>query len=141
MSNRGGTTRSRPHRNGQDHMVFYIARRRVWTLVVVPCVLAITFAVFYLLPAGDPALRFPGQSPTEPELGPIRHPLGLDRPWYVQFGKFSKNFFLGDRFGWPGLGTTYAGGTESSVKSLIVKRAPRTLFLIAGAAIIWLFVG
>jgi peptide/nickel transport system permease protein len=122
-------------------MAFYIARRLLWTVVVVACVLAITFAVFYLLPAGDPALRFAGKSPTQQELDTIRHRLGLDRPWYVQFGKYSKNFFIGDKFGWPGLGTTYAGGTESSVKTLVFERAPRTLLLIAGAAIIWLVSG
>jgi peptide/nickel transport system permease protein len=122
-------------------MILYIARRLVWTVVVVACVLAITFAVFYLLPAGDPALRFAGKSPTQPELIQIRHRLGLDQAWYVQFGRFSKNFFLGDKFGWPGLGTTYAGGTESSVKTLVFQRAPRTLFLIAGAAVLWLVSG
>jgi peptide/nickel transport system permease protein len=120
-------------------MTLYIARRLVWTVVVVACVLAITFAVFYLLPAGDPALRFAGKSPTPAELQQIHVRLGLDKPWYVQFGKFSKNFFVGDQFGWPGLGYTYAG--QTSVKSLIAQRAPRTLLLIAGAAILWLVVG
>ena len=38
-------------------MALYIARRLLWTIVVVFCVIAITYAVFYLLPAGDPALR------------------------------------------------------------------------------------
>jgi peptide/nickel transport system permease protein len=120
-------------------MTLYIARRLVWTVVVVACVLAITFAVFYLLPAGDPALRFAGKNPTTAELNLIHQRLGLDKPWYVQFGKFSKGFFVGDQFGWPGLGYTYAG--QTSVKSLIVQRAPRTLLLIAGAAILWLVVG
>jgi peptide/nickel transport system permease protein len=120
-------------------MTLYIARRLVWTVVVVACVLAITFAVFYLLPAGDPALRFAGKNPTTDELNLIHKRLGLDKPWYVQFGKFSKNFFVGDQFGWPGLGYTYAG--QTSVKSLIAQRAPRTLLLIAGAAILWLVVG
>ena len=54
----------------------------------------------------------------------------------MQFGKFSKGFVVGDKFGWPGLGYTYAG--QTSVKALIVARAPRTLLLIAGAAILWL---
>ena len=54
--------------------------------VVVAFVLLITFAVFYLLPAGDPALRFAGKSPTPELLAQIRHRLGLDHPWYVQFG-------------------------------------------------------
>src|SRR6266852_2315794 len=120
-------------------MMLYVARRLVWTVVVVFCVLAITFAVFYLLPAGDPALRFAGKNPTDAELHQIHIRLGLDRPWYVQFGKFSKNFFVGDKFGWPGLGYTYAG--QNSVKNLIFARAPRTLLLIAGAAVLWLVAG
>jgi peptide/nickel transport system permease protein len=120
-------------------MTLYIARRLVWTVVVVLCVLAITFAVFYLLPAGDPALRFAGKSPTAAELAQIHARLGLDKPWYVQFGKFAEGFVAGDKFGWPGLGYTYAG--QTSVKDLIMQRAPRTLLLIAGAAILWLVVG
>jgi peptide/nickel transport system permease protein len=120
-------------------MTLYIARRLVWTLVVVACVVAITYFVFFVLPAGDPALRFAGKSPTPAELQQIHVRLGLDKPWYVQFGKFTKNFFVGDQFGWPGLGYTYAG--QTSVKALIIERAPRTLFLIAGAAFLWLTIG
>ncbi len=120
-------------------MTFYIARRLVWTLVVVFCVLGITFVVFYKLPNGDPALRFAGKSPQPAELAEIRHRLGLDKPWYVQFGKFSYHFFAGDKYGWPGLGYTFAG--QSSVKHLVFQRAPRTLFLIAGASVLWLFSG
>jgi peptide/nickel transport system permease protein len=120
-------------------MTFYIARRLLWTVIVVFCVIAITFAVFYLLPAGDPALRFAGKNPTDQEIAQIHHRLGLDKPWYVQFGRFSWHFFTGDKYGWPGLGYTYASGT--SVKSLVFARAPRTLLLIAGAAVLWLFSG
>ena len=47
-------------------MAFYVARRLAWTLLVVFVVLLITFAVFYLLPAGDPALRFAGKQPSPP---------------------------------------------------------------------------
>ena len=57
----------------------------------------------------------------------------------MQFGRFTQHFFTGDQYGWPGLGYTYASG--ASVKSLIMQRAPRTLFLIAGAAFIWLVLG
>jgi peptide/nickel transport system permease protein len=120
-------------------MAFYIARRLFWTLIVVAAVIAITFVVFYLLPAGDPALRFAGKNPNQAELDIIRHRLGLDQAWYIQFLKFIKNFFTGDRYGWPGLGYTFAG--QSSVLHLILARAPRTLSLIAGAAVLWLFSG
>jgi peptide/nickel transport system permease protein len=120
-------------------MIFYIARRLLWTLVVVFCVLGITYLVFYKLPQGDPALRFAGKNPTNSELLLIRHRLGLDLPWWKQFGKFSWHFFAGDQYGWPGLGFTFASG--ASVKSLVFARAPRTLLLIAGAAVLWLTSG
>src|SRR5579884_1975053 len=114
-------------------MIFYIARRLVWTIVVVFCVIGITYIVFYKLPAGNPALRFAGHSPTQQEITEIEHRLGLDKPWYVQFGKFAYHFFAGDQYGWPGLGYTFASG--ASVKSLVFSRAPRTLLLLSGAAI------
>jgi peptide/nickel transport system permease protein len=120
-------------------MPFYIARRLVWTLVVVGFVLLITFVVFYLLPAGDPALRFAGKSPTPELLAQIRHNLGLDRTWYQQFGRYVKNFFVGDAYGWPGLGYSY--GTSVSVLTQVTTRAPRTLLLIAGASVLWLVIG
>jgi peptide/nickel transport system permease protein len=120
-------------------VIFYIARRLVWTVIVVLFVLLITYLVFYKLPEGNPALRFAGKSPTPTELHEIEHRLGLDKPWYVQFGKFSYHFFTGDKYGWPGLGYTFTG--QTSVKAIIVQRAPRTLELIAGAAILWLIAG
>ena len=121
-------------------MLIYIARRLVWTVVVLLAVLLITFAVFFLLPNGDPALRFAGKSPTTADLALIHHRLHLDKPWYIEFGYFVKNFVTGDKEGgWPGLGYSY--GNYVSVKSEIITRAPRTLWLIAGASILWLTVG
>ena len=104
-------------------MLFYIVRRLVWAMVVVLIVLLLTFAVFYLMPAGDPALRFAGKSPT-PESGAYRDRLGLDEPWYEQFGLFVKNFATGDEYGWPGLGYSYYGNVP--VLDQVRERAPRT---------------
>jgi peptide/nickel transport system permease protein len=120
-------------------MPFYIARRLVWTTIVIALVLLLTFVVFYKLPAGDPAVRFAGKAPTPELLAAIRDRLGLDHPWYVQFGKYVKNFFTGDQYGWPGLGYSFGGGV--SVLDEVSTRAPRTLLLIAGAAILWLVGG
>ncbi len=120
-------------------MLYYIIRRLGWTIIVILCVLLLTFAVFYLMPAGDPALRFAGKSPTEESLALVRERLGLDQPWYEQFGKFVGTFVKGDEYGWPGLGYSYV--TNQSVLDLVTTRLPRTLLLIAGAAVIWLFVG
>jgi peptide/nickel transport system permease protein len=120
-------------------MLLYMLRRLGWTIVVVLTVLLLTFAVFYLLPAGDPALRFAGKSPTEESLALVRERLGLDQPWYEQFGKFVGTFVKGDEFGWPGLGYSYV--TNQAVLDLVTTRLPRTLLLIAGAAVLWLVVG
>ncbi|HVC88580.1 MAG TPA: ABC transporter permease [Gaiellaceae bacterium] len=120
-------------------MTLYIARRLAWTLLVVGAVLLITYAVFFLLPNGDIATRFAGKAPTPQLLAEIRNRLGLDHPWYIQFALFVKHFFLGDAYGWPGLGYSYGGGV--SVLSEITSRAPRTLWLITGAAILWLVSG
>jgi peptide/nickel transport system permease protein len=120
-------------------MLIYIARRLVWTIVVILAVLFVTFLVFFKLPNGDPALRFAGRQPSEDQLALIRHRLHLDKPFYVEFGYFVKNFVTGDENGWPGLGYSY--GNFVSVKSEIVDRAPRTLWLIAGASMLWLIGG
>jgi peptide/nickel transport system permease protein len=120
-------------------MLIYIARRLAWTVVVLLTVLLITFAVFFLMPNGDPALRFAGKSPTTDQLALIHKRLHLDKPWYIEFGYFVKTFVSGDENGWPGLGYSY--GNYVSVKSEIVTRAPRTLWLIAGASIMWLTFG
>jgi peptide/nickel transport system permease protein len=120
-------------------MLIYIARRLAWTALVVGVVLLVTFAVFFLMPAGDPALRFAGKSPTPEQIELIHKRLHLDKPWYVEFGYFVKNFVAGDENGWPGLGYSYSGLVP--VKDQIIQRAPRTLWLIAGAATLWLTIG
>jgi peptide/nickel transport system permease protein len=120
-------------------MLIYIARRLAWTILVVFAVLFITFLVFFKLPNGDPALRFAGKSPTTEQIQEIRHRLHLDKPFYQEFGYFVKTFATGDEYGWPGLGYSY--NSFQSVKSQITFRAPRTLWLIAGASTMWLTLG
>ena len=53
-------------------------------------VLAITFAVFFLLPNGNPALRFCGKAPTQQCIALDEQRLHLNRPWYIEFGYFVK---------------------------------------------------
>jgi peptide/nickel transport system permease protein len=120
-------------------MLIYVARRLAWTVIVIGTVLLITFLVFFKLPAGDPAVRFAGKQPTEESLAEIRHRLHLDEPFYVEFGYFVKNFVTGDENGWPGLGYSYSGLVP--VKDEITERAPRTLWLVFGAATLWVTFG
>ncbi len=120
-------------------MVTYLVRRIVWAVFVMLAVTALTFAIFYLLPPGDPALRFVGKQPTPQNIALVRHNLGLDKPWYVEYGKFVKAIVVGDKFGWPGLGYSYDSSTP--IRGQIIEKAPRTLSLILGASILWLTVG
>jgi peptide/nickel transport system permease protein len=120
-------------------MLIYIARRLVWTVVVILVVLFITFLVFFKLPAGDPALNFAGRNPTPESIKLIRERLHLDEPFYKEFGYFVWHFVRGDENGWPGLGYSYGGFVP--VKDQIAERAPRTLWLVAGAATLWLVLG
>src|SRR5438552_133336 len=117
-------------------MTVYIMRRLVWTIAVVLVVLLLSFLVFFKLPAGDPALRFAGKTPTPQRIAEIRHRMGFDKPIYVQFGEFTKHFVTGDEYGWPGLG--YDWSRNESVLPEVTSAVPRTLSLIAGASVIWL---
>jgi peptide/nickel transport system permease protein len=117
----------------------YIARRLGWVVVTVALVTLLTFAIFFLLPTGDPAVRFAGKSPREETLQQIRQQFGLDHPWYHQYAIFVKNFFAGDEYGWPGLGFSY--DSRVPIIDEIKDRAPRTIALAVGASIIWLIMG
>jgi peptide/nickel transport system permease protein len=120
-------------------MAAYILRRLGWAILVMLAVTLITFFIFYKLPPGDPALRFVGKQPTPESIALVRHNLGLDRPFYVQYGKFLKAIVFGDKYGWPGLGFSY--DSSIPIRDKIIEKAPRTLSLIAGASIIWLVAG
>jgi peptide/nickel transport system permease protein len=117
----------------------YIVRRIFWVIVVLLAVTMITFAIFYLLPTGDPAVRFAGKSPTPEVLDEVRRQFGLDKPWYEQYWIFLSNLVTGDQYGWPGLGFSF--DTRIPVRDELIERGPRTLSLAIGAAIVWLILG
>lgn len=120
-------------------MTHYLVRRLLWAALVVFVVTLMTFGVFFVLPTGDPAYRFAGRQPDPQVIVEIRHEFGLDHPWYVQYGLYVKHLFLGDHYGWPGLGFSY--DTRVPVREELLTRAPRTLSLAIGAAIVWLVGG
>lgn len=120
-------------------MLLYIIRRLLWTVVVVLAVVLVTFAVFFLLPTGNPAVRFCGKEPTTTCIQQEEALLHINKPFYVEFVYFVKALATGDSYGWPGLG--YSSTNNTPVLTEITQRAPRTLWLIAGAAVIWLIGG
>lgn len=120
-------------------MTRYIIRRLLWVVLVLLVIIFVTYVIFFLLPSGDPVLRFAGKNPSEEVLAQISKQFGLDRPWYMQYLTFTKNIFLGDKYGWPGLGFSFS--TRVPLKGIIFERMFVTIQLAVGAAVIWLLIG
>jgi peptide/nickel transport system permease protein len=117
----------------------YIVRRLLWVVVVVLVVTAITYVVFFVMPSSDPAVTFAGKNPTPEQIEEVRHQFGLDKSVPVQYLTFLKHVFLGDQYGWPGLGFSYS--TRSPVKDQFFGRVLVTVQLAIGAALVWLAIG
>lgn len=117
----------------------YIIRRLIWVVFVLLVIVFLTYVIFFLLPAGDPVVRFAGRSAQPQVLETIRHQFGLDKPWYIQYATFAKNVFLGDQYGWPGLGFSFS--TRVPLKDIVFERMSVTIQLAVGAAVVWLLVG
>jgi peptide/nickel transport system permease protein len=68
--------------------VSYILRRLFSGLVIVFALTWITFALFWLLPAEPWRAVVSDPVPTKAEIAAANHKLGVDRPVFVQYGKF-----------------------------------------------------
>ncbi len=88
------------------------------------------FVAFTIRLSGDPAVTlFQGASaPSAEELARIRHALGLDRPFLVQYLDFLKGLFTGD------LGRSFR--SDQPVSALIAQRMPATLLLASVALLL-----
>jgi peptide/nickel transport system permease protein len=120
-------------------MIRYIIRRLLWVFVVIVMITLFAFLVFYVMPPGDPAVSFAGRRPTADTLEQVRENLGLDKPTHVQYLLFVKRLFLGDEYGWPGFGFSFASAV--SVRDTLFNRVGVTLQLAVGAVIVWLAIG
>ena len=120
-------------------MLRYIVRRLLWVGVTLLVITFITYVIFFVMPPTDPAVNFAGKQPTPELVAQVKEQFGLDKPMVVQYGLFVKRIFLGDEYGWPGLGFSFS--TRSELKPIIFDRLLITLQLAIGAAILWLLVG
>jgi peptide/nickel transport system permease protein len=73
----------------------YIVRRVLATIPVMGVVALFVFSLLYLTP-GDPAAVIAGDIATLEDIARIRAQLGLDRPFYVQFGTWLWRVLHGD---------------------------------------------
>ena len=67
-------------------MVAFIIRRGLGALIVLTIVSFITFAIFIVIPGGDPAERMAGKNATDANIENIRETWGFDEPFYTQYG-------------------------------------------------------
>lgn len=117
----------------------YIVRRLIWVVFVLLVITFISYMIFFVMPSTDPAVVFAGRQPTPELVAEVRHQFGLDHPWPVQYALFVKRIFLGDQYGWPGLGFSF--NTRSELKPIILSRMWVTMQLAFGAAVVWLLIG
>ena len=113
-------------------MAAYLVRRLVAAFLILLGVAAITFFLLYVLPA-DPVRQIAGRSATAQTVENIRHQLGLDQPFLVQFGRYLAGLAQGD------LGHSYLQKTD--VGTLIGARLPASLLLMAGGICCELVIG
>jgi len=118
----------------------YLVRRILFLILVLFFVSFLTFIIFLKLPATDPARLVAGRRATPEILAEIRNNLGLDKPWYIQYGRFAKGLVP-----WPGFFLNeqvyYSYGNFIAVKEEIYRRLPVTIALTLGAAVLWVIIG
>ena len=109
----------------------YIVRRLLWMVVSLVVVSVLTFAIFYLLPSGDPAQLRAGPRASPATIAAVRDQLHLNDSKPAQFGHYMERLFLH-----LDLGKSFQNGT--SVRSEIASRLPATISLAVGAAVLWM---
>jgi peptide/nickel transport system permease protein len=113
-------------------VIRYIIRRLLWAVVLFIAVTAITYIIFFIIPA-DPARQACGQRATQDCVTRARHFLGLDRPVPVQYGMFLKRLVVDHS-----LGRSFTN--RLTVNSVVGNAAPVTASLVFGGAILWMLV-
>jgi peptide/nickel transport system permease protein len=119
----------------------YIVRRLLWVVVVMLVVTSITFLVFFVLPATDPAVTFAGKNPTPEQVEEVRHQFGLDKPVPVQYLLFIKHtvqLALGAALVWLCIGIPI--GIISAIKrrTLVDRLSMGFALFFVSAPVFWL---
>lgn len=118
-------------------MARYLARR---LLVAIPTLLALSFLIFLLVTnaPGDPAEEYArkrsgSQEATAQDIQRAKVELGLDRPFFVQYGSWLKGMVTGD------LGESFS--RRRPVSTELAERIPATLELTGASLLLIAMVG
>lgn len=112
-------------------MFAFVIQRLLQAVVVLVAVAFISFLLFQYV--GDPVVFLLGQDARPEQIRALRAALGLDQPFFVQFGHFLVNAVQGE------FGLSLRQGAK--VSRLIAERFPATLELSLVAAVLALVVG
>lgn len=114
-------------------MIKYITKRLIYLLPVLFGVSFIVFSLLYITP-GDPAKMMLGEQADAEAIASLREELGLDDPFFVQFGNYIKKIVTkGD------IGTSYS--TKRPVLTEILEVFPNTVKLAVASTIVAIVVG
>src|SRR3989304_605661 len=109
-----------------------LARRILQAIPVLIGISLITFVLIYYLPA-PPARMRSGPSATVEPVARIRHELGLDQPFWVQYTRYIGRVLQGDG--------GFSSRKQIAVAELILSRVPYTLALILGGIFVEIPIG
>ncbi len=112
----------------------YIAKRIIYSIVLVFFVITVNFVIFMLMP-GNPAMRLADSMRIRnPEVvAAVSEAFGLNQPIHIKFVKYVRNMLTGD------FGTSYY--TNKPVSEEITMRLQNTLILVIPPEIIAIIVG
>ena len=113
-------------------MGYYILRRLLASIPVVILVGVMTFSILHIAP-GDPAVLMAGEEATPADVEAMRVALGFDKPFIVQFGKWSGRLLQGD------LGTSIF--SQHTIVSLMKPRIEPTISLAIIAISLSIIIG
>jgi peptide/nickel transport system permease protein len=128
-------------------LIRYLIRRVLWAAILFLVVTLVTYVIFFLVP-NDLAAKVAGQGSSVDQRKRAIHRLGLDRPVYVQYGKFMWRLiepvpvrvggvpvFVRPR---GDLGYSFVRATP--VNDLIKSAAPVTASLVFGGVVVWMLI-
>ena len=99
----------------------YVVRRILALIITMILVSFLAFAAFHII-SGDPARAILGMNATESQINALRHEMGLDRPFLVQYFNWLIGFFSGN------LGISYS--YRQPVADLIAPKLKVTLLMV-----------
>lgn len=135
-------------------MVNFLIRRLLAAIALLIIVSMVTFAIFFLVPrltgasSADLASRYVGKTAGPQAIHEVEIRLGLNKPLVIQYWDFVRGIVVGAHYDFgpskvycapPCFGYSFVNQTP--VWPDLLDRLPVTLWLAAGAAVLWLVFG